>query len=123
MLEGRGLAEVADGEAGRAGVARCEVTTGELVASEVPLASLLQRPHVRLAQLAPFLPTVDLGSLPDTVVEKAFALWSEHEELTYTFLKALLEADPERIAIGQRVEVRFAELHGQGWMPRFEVID
>ena len=35
----------------------------------------------------------------------------------------LLEADPERIAIGQRVEVRFAELPGQGWMPRFEVID
>ena len=35
----------------------------------------------------------------------------------------LLEADPERVAIGQRVEVAFAELPGQGWMPRFEVID
>ena len=35
----------------------------------------------------------------------------------------LLEVDPERVAIGQRVEVAFAELPGQGWMPRFEVID
>ncbi len=29
----------------------------------------------------------------------------------------------EGAAIGQRVEVAFAELPGQGWMPRFEVID
>ena len=35
----------------------------------------------------------------------------------------LLDADPETIAIGQRVEARFAELPGQGRMPRFEVID
>ncbi len=29
----------------------------------------------------------------------------------------------EGAAIGQRVEVAFAEFPGQGWMPRFEVID
>ncbi len=41
--------------------------------------------------------------LPDTVVEKAFALWSEHEELTYTFLKALLEADSEVQELGLEI--------------------
>jgi len=35
----------------------------------------------------------------------------------------LLDLDPDRVEIGQRVEVRFDELPGQGLMPRFEVID
>ena len=35
----------------------------------------------------------------------------------------LLDADPETIAIGQAVEVRFEDLPGQGPVPRFEVIN
>ena len=34
----------------------------------------------------------------------------------------LLEVEPESIAIGQRVEVYFEELPGQGRMPRFRVV-
>ena len=35
----------------------------------------------------------------------------------------LLDADPETVAIDQRVQVRFEELPGQGRVPRFDVID
>ena len=35
----------------------------------------------------------------------------------------LLDLAPENVAIDQRVEVGFAELPGQGWMPRWKVVD
>ncbi len=68
-----------------------------------------------------------------TVAHRAFhPAWNEHVPYVIATIELeegvrmvcdLLEVDPERIAIGQRVEVDFAELPGQGWMPRFEVID
>ena len=35
----------------------------------------------------------------------------------------LLGVDPARVAIGQRVEVYFEEMPGQGRMPRFRIVD
>ena len=68
-----------------------------------------------------------------TVAHSAFhPAWREHVPYVIATIELeegvrmvcdLLDADPEAIAIGQRVEARFAELPGQGRMPRFEVID
>jgi uncharacterized OB-fold protein len=68
-----------------------------------------------------------------TVAHRAFhPAWQQHVPYVIATIELeegirmvcdLLEADPDRIAIGQRVEVAFAELPGQGRMPRFEVID
>ena len=35
----------------------------------------------------------------------------------------LLDVAPERVAIGQRVEVDFQEMPGQGVVPRFRIVD
>ena len=68
-----------------------------------------------------------------TVAHRAFhPAWRDHVPYVIATIELeegvrmvcdLLETDPETIAIGQRVEARFAELPGQGRMPRFEVID
>jgi len=68
-----------------------------------------------------------------TVAHRAFhPAWKEHVPYVIATIELeegvrmvcdLLDVDPGHVAIGQRVEVAFAELPGQGWMPRFEVID
>lgn len=68
-----------------------------------------------------------------TVAHRAFhPAWKDHVPYVIATIELdegvrmvcdLLGTDPERVAIGQRVEVAFEELPGQGWMPRFEVID
>lgn len=68
-----------------------------------------------------------------TVAHRAFhPAWKEHVPYVIATIELdegvrmvcdLLELDPDDVAIGQRVEVGFAELPGQGWMPRFKGID
>jgi uncharacterized OB-fold protein len=68
-----------------------------------------------------------------TVAHRAFhPAWKDHVPYVIATIELdegvrmvcdLLDVDPETVAIGQRVEVDFAELPGQGWMPRFKVVD
>ena len=67
-----------------------------------------------------------------TVAHRAFhPAWADHVPYVLATIELdegvrmqcdLLDADPERVAIGQRVEVHFEELPGQGVMPRFRVV-
>lgn len=68
-----------------------------------------------------------------TVSHRAFhPAWKDHVPYVIATIELdegvrmvcdLLDADPETIAIGQAVEVRFEDLSGQGPVPRFEVIN
>ena len=68
-----------------------------------------------------------------TVAHRAFhPAWKQHVPYVIATIELeegirmvcdLLDVEPDRVAIGQRVEVTFAEIPGQGRMPRFEVID
>ncbi|MEZ4354484.1 MAG: Zn-ribbon domain-containing OB-fold protein [Myxococcota bacterium] len=68
-----------------------------------------------------------------TVAHRAFhPAWKEHAPYVIATIELdegvrmvcdLLGADPDTIAIGQRVRVRFEDLPGQGRMPRFDVVD
>ena len=60
----------------------------------------------------------------DRTVEDIFDLQDEiTREVTSALQVELTDVDPEQVAIGQRVEVFFADLPGQGRMPRFRIID
>ena len=66
------------------------------------------------------------------VAHRAFhPAWQEHVPYVLATIELeegvrmmcdLLDVDPESVAIGQRVEVYFAELPGQGVMPRFRIV-
>ncbi|MFK7898515.1 MAG: Zn-ribbon domain-containing OB-fold protein [Myxococcota bacterium] len=68
-----------------------------------------------------------------TVAHRAFhPAWKEHVPYVIATIELdegvrmvcdLLDLDPETVAIDQRVEVGFTELPGQGWMPRWSVVD
>jgi uncharacterized OB-fold protein len=67
-----------------------------------------------------------------TVAHRAFhPAWEDHVPYVIATIELdegprlvsdLLDVEPESIAIGQRVEVYFAELPGQGRMPRFRLV-
>ncbi len=68
-----------------------------------------------------------------TVAHRAFhAAWQEHVPYAIATIELdegvrmvcdLIETPLERVVIGARVEVFFAELPGQGRMPRFRVVE
>jgi len=68
-----------------------------------------------------------------TVSHRAFhPAWKDHVPYVIATIELdegvrmvcdLLDADPQQVTIGQRVEVFFAELPGQGMMPRFRIVD
>lgn len=68
-----------------------------------------------------------------TVAHRAFhPAWKEHVPYVIATIELdegvrmvcdLLDLAPEDVAIDQRVQVEFAELPGQGWMPRWKVVD
>lgn len=68
-----------------------------------------------------------------TVAHRAFhAAWADHAPYVLATLELeegvrmqcdLLGVSPETVAIGQRVEVYFEDLPGQGAMPRFRIIE
>ena len=68
-----------------------------------------------------------------TVSHRAFhPAWKDHVPYVIATIELdegvrmicdLLDADPAQVAIGQQVELFFAELPGQGRMPRFRIID
>jgi uncharacterized OB-fold protein len=68
-----------------------------------------------------------------TVSHRAFhPAWQDHVPYVLATIELeegvrmlcdLLEVDPESVEIGQPVEVHFAELPGQGMMPRFRIVD
>lgn len=67
-----------------------------------------------------------------TVAHRAFhPAWKDHVPYVIATIELeegirmvsdMLDTNPETVAIGQAVEVRFEELPGQGLMPRFEVV-
>ena len=68
-----------------------------------------------------------------TVAHRAFhPAWKQHVPYVIATIELdegirmvsdLLDSDPETIAIGQPVQVYFAEMPGQGMMPRFRVLE
>jgi uncharacterized OB-fold protein len=68
-----------------------------------------------------------------TVAHRAFhPAWNDHAPYVLAtieldegvrMLTDLLGVDPERVVIGQRVEVFFEEMPGQGVIPRFRIVE
>jgi len=68
-----------------------------------------------------------------TVAHRAFhPAWKDHVPYVLATVELdegirmmcdLLDVDPEKVAIDQRVEVYFQEMSGQGMMPRFRVVE
>jgi uncharacterized OB-fold protein len=79
-------------------------------------------------------PLSGLGSIYSyTVAHRAFhPAWREHVPYVLATIELdegvrmicdLLDVEPEAVSIGQRVEVYFAKMPGQGMMPRFRVLE